>query len=1576
MNARFAHRRSRWLGRTAVCVAGALVVQLVVGVGPSASAPRSLDSWDARELPALAPSSATGPREVPPLERVVIPLGASSVSTSTVPTLKLRVSAHGQDVRFRIMDAANLNLLGESGAVRVQGGVARWAVPRGVLADRVTYMVSVVEALRPDRVVQEPTALAVDTQRPDTQQLHVFSGVSVPLLTGDAVVNWASAGVPTVAGVAGFSLMHRSSNPTQPGVPPGWALHTTGATSRWTSLAVSGRGRQAVLTQSDGWEATFVLSSGGVFLPLLGAHHSWPGGVEADLYANADGTYTVVDANQAVTTFPAVGQVPLPVAAVQLEPSRSWVDGSPSLQTTWVGHRLRSLDDPVSKRSVVFTYAGSGDCAAPAAGFVAAPGGMLCQVSDWAGHVTSLSYVAVAGGVQIGRITGRADRGQNAEITDLGWDRAGRIAATRQPLAAAAVAAGVVEGLGQQDARALTQLFYDSSGRVIRITAPAGLVTGAVQTSAQQTRVTQRIAYDTGQQTGSGSTVTRVTQDGRAIPTVIESTADLATMDRLEETGPNGCGMTFGFSPDDNVTETRNTCDDTRMKVEYDKNGQPIREIGPSRLPMTAGSGAPVSVTRYDTERAAGQPVSREGTPLQGMVMMGYDGPSLSGVPTERSVGPLIDGRAQASMSLRWRSNPSGNNGRWSARMSGVYTSEQGGNYRFTATAPARMWVNGQSCDGPGCELRLQPEQDVDLRVAFTSTEAGIVSFDLLVARDRGPAVPIPSARLRPALNLTTETESFDQLGAGRPPTLTKSFFTYDHQAGERITGQTSAQGTTVSFGWAPNTGEGSNHGQRVSVTDPSGRITNDTYYGGSESATGCSTSAIQGGLLKSTTRDGAAPSTQVYNDAGQTVQAGGAGAQTCITYDEAGQPETGLVTGPGADYGQTREEMVGGNPLLTRGTITSQGVVQTRRTSVSITGLLFQAIDSWGTTTTLALDPQTNHVTSSRELTAAGESRTTTYTYNSLGEQTSMAVDGNVLVRNTYSRQGALLSSDYANGTRASWDLNRNNIVNDLRYSGFSGNVTARESRVMSDQGAVLSRTLFGPDGYSQFRYTYNQDHRLVGSTVEGSIPVSTRSTTLDFSGPSGANGNRQSETVTPTNGSATTWSYGYGPDDRLISSSKPGITSSPTYDGAGRTLTMGQTALSYDAGGNFVSASSPTGTLAFGGDGSVNLRRTGSSAVVVRRSGSLLLDAAGRIEAQLFGLSGGVIVALDRAGAPRRWQYPDLQGSIAWESSGDAGPSATTVYDPWGQKISAPVQPVIARSEDLALAMTASWSGSLRLPNTDDAYLIGSRQYAPASGRFLQPDPVNGGSLNTYEYANGDPVNLGDPSGAMSLGRIIGIAVGIIVAGFIIAATKGSGAPLAAMIIKGMFAGAVGALAGSVVEHGIDDGFVTAFNWKAAGIKMAVGAAMGGLKGGIKSAMLQTKMVAIQGKMDIVQTAVDNATSAKDAALWKLQQAMATGDFAEINPDRHLVAQVSGLTAAVHGQMNGLISELASVGLSWPQFFALEIGTQGGQFLAIEAIGAKGHFDVKTDPGTTTEGAGDPNSAGADLVRRVFAE
>jgi RHS repeat-associated protein len=52
--------------------------------------------------------------------------------------------------------------------------------------------------------------------------------------------------------------------------------------------------------------------------------------------------------------------------------------------------------------------------------------------------------------------------------------------------------------------------------------------------------------------------------------------------------------------------------------------------------------------------------------------------------------------------------------------------------------------------------------------------------------------------------------------------------------------------------------------------------------------------------------------------------------------------------------------------------------------------------------------------------------------------------------------------------------------------------------------------------------------------------------------------------------------------------------------------------------------------------------------------------------------------------------------------------------------------------------------WLGGYlrRTDATSGAVFMGLRVYEPALGRFLQVDPVYGGSANSYDYVDGDPV------------------------------------------------------------------------------------------------------------------------------------------------------------------------------------------------------------------------------------------
>jgi RHS repeat-associated protein len=104
------------------------------------------------------------------------------------------------------------------------------------------------------------------------------------------------------------------------------------------------------------------------------------------------------------------------------------------------------------------------------------------------------------------------------------------------------------------------------------------------------------------------------------------------------------------------------------------------------------------------------------------------------------------------------------------------------------------------------------------------------------------------------------------------------------------------------------------------------------------------------------------------------------------------------------------------------------------------------------------------------------------------------------------------------------------------------------------------------------------------------------------------------------------------------------------------------------------------------------------------------------------------------------RRWLIADERGSIAAVTDGTGAALAINTYDEYGN----PGAANLGRFQYTGQA----WFPELGL------YHYKARFYDPATGRFLQTDPIGmAGGMNLYAYAGGDPVNASDPSGMFFL-------------------------------------------------------------------------------------------------------------------------------------------------------------------------------------------------------------------------------
>ncbi|MFD1145763.1 RHS repeat-associated core domain-containing protein [Saccharothrix hoggarensis] len=173
------------------------------------------------------------------------------------------------------------------------------------------------------------------------------------------------------------------------------------------------------------------------------------------------------------------------------------------------------------------------------------------------------------------------------------------------------------------------------------------------------------------------------------------------------------------------------------------------------------------------------------------------------------------------------------------------------------------------------------------------------------------------------------------------------------------------------------------------------------------------------------------------------------------------------------------------------------------------------------------------------------------------------------------------------------------------------------------------------------------------------------------------------------------------------------------------------------------------------------------------------------------------GLLIGLkDKAGA-RYGAVTDHQGSVLALVDTNGNVAAEYTYAPYG---------AVTATGPAAAANPFRYLGAYQLQRGH--YLLGYRVYDSAYARFRSPDPT-GQEPNPYNYAQGDPINNSDPTGASTastqgstIGGFIGTGIGIGLVGTC-AATAGVGCIAAGAVMGGLLGGA-GAALGSQIAGG----------------------------------------------------------------------------------------------------------------------------------------------------------------------------
>ncbi|MGI5499299.1 RHS repeat-associated core domain-containing protein [Lentzea sp. CA-135723] len=203
------------------------------------------------------------------------------------------------------------------------------------------------------------------------------------------------------------------------------------------------------------------------------------------------------------------------------------------------------------------------------------------------------------------------------------------------------------------------------------------------------------------------------------------------------------------------------------------------------------------------------------------------------------------------------------------------------------------------------------------------------------------------------------------------------------------------------------------------------------------------------------------------------------------------------------------------------------------------------------------------------------------------------------------------------------------------------------------------------------------------------------------------------------------------------------------------------------------------------------------------------------------------GLLVGLKDAAGSRYGAVTDQQGSVIGLVDTSGNLAAEYAYTPYG---------TVTATGSAAGSNPFRYVGTYQLRL--GTYFMGYRVYDSSFARFRSPDPT-GHEPNPYNYAQGDPINNSDPTGA-STGSAWGAAIGGFAGGIVVGAlaatcpaTAGAGCIAAGGVMTALGAGAGAglgsALGGGTSQEVRDDG-LTAIT---TGFTGGAGKFVAGLKG-----------------------------------------------------------------------------------------------------------------------------------------------
>jgi RHS repeat-associated protein len=578
---------------------------------------------------------------------------------------------------------------------------------------------------------------------------------------------------------------------------------------------------------------------------------------------------------------------------------------------------------------------------------------------------------------------------------------------------------------------------------------------------------------------------------------------------------------------------------------------------------------------------------------------------------------------------------------------------------------------------------------------------------------------------------------------------------------------------------------------RRLSHTLPAGTgsKTTSSYYTDTQAvANPClsgSPSINQGGLGRfdtATDPDGGGSQTaivreSIYDTLGRTVGSRiGSETWTCTTYDSRGRvtkvdyPAYGGQAARTVTTNYTVDPDGAGsqpaNPLISSvtdpaGTVTTQ---------TDVLGRVVAYTDVWGNATTYVYDQ------AGRQTTTTGPAGTITNTYDNADRLTAVSRNTQTVATVSYDPATGRTSSigypsgtgNAGNGTTGTIGYDTYGRLASLTWTGPAAALITKDEVGRSLSGDIVDQRTDGNDHHTGTDYIYDAAGRLTeawtpvpaGGTIRH-ICYEFGTTTPPGCGAAtvaavtaGRNTNRTRQIIE----SGATTTYTYDNADRLTNSSDATV-GTVAYDSHGNTTSIFGETHTYDAADRHISTTKAGTTVAYTRDATDRIVARKVGATTIARYGTtgpgdtadFTTNTANQIQEVTLTLPGGALLTTRAAG--NVWSYPNLHGDIvATTNQAGTKQGPTRTYDPYGNLIAG------TTPDDSAGNLDYAWLGQHQRPLETEPTLqptieMGARQYSPILGRFLEVDPIEGGSANDYDYVSGDPIGSLDLGGTFCL-------------------------------------------------------------------------------------------------------------------------------------------------------------------------------------------------------------------------------